>query len=138
VVRAALLCYAAATIAAAATGSTAEQAPAGAQLAAEAEVRSAAAALHAAQLRLAGLRSAAGPAAAGEEAQQHWAGLDPLPPGNYTKTCAKCGRMGTALWCTCGTSAQQTALSLEACADGTNATIAEIGGFLTVRGTRGG
>ncbi len=88
---------------------------------AEAEVRRAAQALHEAQVRLRELQ--------GELAPPHWAGPDPLPRGNYTKGCTQCGRMGTALWCTCG--GQATALSLESCVHGANATVTERGGFLT-------
>jgi hypothetical protein len=95
---------------------------------AEEEVRRAARALHDAQLRLSAVRSSS--AQTSEQAPEpHWAGPDPLPPGNYTKACTQCGRMGTALWCTCG--GQQTALSLESCDRGANATVTERGGFLT-------
>jgi hypothetical protein len=91
---------------------------------AEAEVRWAAQALHEAQMRLSAARSAAR-----HEEQPHWAGPDPLPNGNYTKACSQCGRLGTAVWCTCG--GQKTALSLESCTHGANATVTERGGFLT-------
>ena len=139
---AALLCHAAAAACAAASSP-----PRGDVAAAEAEVRRAAAALHEAQLSLAALREAAAAARPGQQryAAEHeaalreaagaqplwWAGSDPLPSGNYTKACTKCGRMGTALWCTCGSSGQQSALSLEACIGGPNATVSEVGGFLT-------
>jgi hypothetical protein len=89
---------------------------------AEAEVVRAAQALHDAQLRLRELQGELAPL-------PHWAGPDPLPHGNYTQGCTQCGRMGTALWCTCG--GQATALSLESCVHGANASVTERGGFLT-------
>ena len=55
--------------------------------------------------------------------------IEPLPPGNYTKGCTGCTRMGQALWCTCG--GQQSALSLSACEGGANTSVAEIAGYLT-------
>ena len=91
---------------------------------AERELQRAAHALHAAQRRVAALRDEAAAAP-----RQPRAGAEPLPPGNYTKSCSGCGRMGQAVWCTCG--GAQTALSLSSCAEGDNATLAEIGGFLT-------
>lgn len=55
---------------------------------AEEEVRRAARALHDAQLRLSAVRSSS--AQTSEQAPEpHWAGPDPLPPGNYTKACTQ-------------------------------------------------
>lgn len=59
----------------------------------------------------------------------------PLPPGNYAQRCKGCTRFGDTLWCDCLRNAtgqmEQSAISLSSCVGGENATITEVGGYLS-------